>query len=130
MATRRRRLRSIPQDSPTSRALLPRPTFRLQKGAFQTTQNGPLNAFISIINPFAGVLNPQKSLVYSSYLGGSGTFTVSGFPVGEQPAGIAIGRGGEICVAGSTASLDFPVTPHAFQLTNNNTTTRLGPMPF
>jgi hypothetical protein len=102
------------------------PDFPVTKGAFQTSLKGPANAFVSVVNPFAGPLAGQQSLVYSSYLGGSDSLENSGIAVADEPAGIAIGSNGEIYVAGTTASLDFPVTPHAFQLTNNNTTYQAG----
>jgi hypothetical protein len=60
---------------------------------------------------FVGVLDPsqsgQASLVYGSYLGGSGG--------GEVGKGIAVDAYGMCYVTGDTSSLDFPVTPGAFQ---------------
>ena len=49
-----------------------------------------------------------QSLVYATYVGGHGCDSV---------AGIAVDSSGAAYVAGSTQSLDFPVTPGAFQST-------------
>ena len=50
-------------------------------------------------------------LVYSTYLGGSGA---------ETAQAIAVDAAGNAYVAGYTNSLDFPVTPGAFQTTSNS----------
>ena len=67
------------------------------------TANG--NAFIVKLNPS---LSGAASLVYSTYLGGTGG--------GEQGNGIAV-RGGNIHVTGSAHSTDFPTTGGAYQPT-------------
>ncbi len=54
-----------------------------------------------------------KSLVYSTYLGGSSCIT-PGF-CGDAGLGIAVDSAGSAYVAGSTGSPDFPTTPGAFQ---------------
>jgi hypothetical protein len=64
---------------------------------------GAQNIFISKINP---TLAGTAQLVYSVYLGGSGTDSLSG---------IAVDAAFSIYVAGSTTSSDFPTTPNAFQ---------------
>lgn len=71
------------------------PDFPIVAGAFQTTfGGGNADAFVTEINP-AGT-----TLIYSSYLGGTGT------DVGN---GIAIDTSGSAYVAGQTCSLDFPL---------------------
>jgi hypothetical protein len=81
--------------------------FPTTPGAFQTTYGGNGDAFVSKLNA-AG-----SALLYSTYLGGSGpddiTISVSGF--------IAVDGSGSAYVTGGTASLNFPITPGAFQTT-------------
>src|SRR5439155_5058406 len=73
------------------------------KGAFQTAfGGGGSDAFVTKLNP-AG--SGASDLVYSTYLGGSGSDT--GF-------GIALGASGNAYVTGSTDSADFPTTAGAF----------------
>ena len=65
-------------------------------GAFQNTYGGGgLNAFVTNVNA-AG-----SALVYSSYLGGSGTS-------GDQGLGIAVDSSGSAYLTGSTDSSNFP----------------------
>ncbi|MGC9194536.1 MAG: SBBP repeat-containing protein [Syntrophobacteraceae bacterium] len=79
------------------------PDFPVVSGAFQSTlYSSYSNAFITEITP------DGSSLVYSTYLGGSGTN-------GDAAYGIAIDPSGNAYVAGATSSADFPVTPGAFQ---------------
>ncbi|VVB67772.1 Beta-propeller repeat protein [uncultured archaeon] len=73
------------------------------KNAYQDTIGGTENAFVAELSP-AG-----KKLLYSTYLGGIGTFQI-GF-------GIAIDDRGNIYVAGVTDSTNFP-TKNAFQSAN------------
>jgi hypothetical protein len=88
--------------------------FPITTNAFQTTNrniaNG--NAFISKINTNS---SGTASLVYSSYLGGSGSG--NGW---DEGTGIAIDSAGNGYITGYTASSDFPVTSNALS------TTRLG----
>jgi len=81
--------------------------FPTTSGAYQTTNKsaaigGPA-AFVTELNP-AG-----SSLVYSTYLGGSGR---------DGALGIAIDSSGDAYVDGATGSTDFPVTSGAYQTTN------------
>jgi len=79
--------------------------FPITPGAFQTSDH-PNNAVA-----FVTKLNPSGSaLVYSTYLGGSG---------GDGASGIAIDGAGNAYLSGGTGSTDFPITPDAFQSTNN-----------
>jgi len=75
--------------------------FPVTPDALDPTRNGD-DAFVAKLNP-AGT-----NLVYSTYLGGSG---------GEWAAGIAIDSAGHAYVAGTTTSVNFPVTPGAFDAT-------------
>jgi hypothetical protein len=54
------------------------------------------------------VIDP--GLVYSTFLGGT---------IGEEPGGIAIDEDGSTYVMGNSDSPDFPVTPGAYNTTNN-----------
>ncbi len=72
-------------------------------GAFQTALKG-----LGSSDAFVTKLSPNGSaLVYSTYLGGSGTDTSSG---------IAVDSSGSAYVTGSTSSNDFPVTLGSFQV--------------
>jgi hypothetical protein len=85
--------------------------FPVTKGAFQTTNAGAAN-FNS--TGFAAKLKPSASgaasLVYSTFLGGSG---------GDQPTAPALDSSGDLYIPGVTASSDFPVTSNAYQSSNN-----------
>jgi len=61
-------------------------------------------AFVTEINPAA--LTGAASLVFSSYLGGSGTGTSVLF--GDDAFGLAFGGSNEVFVVGTTTSTDFP----------------------
>ncbi|MGH7812452.1 MAG: SBBP repeat-containing protein [Candidatus Binataceae bacterium] len=76
------------------------------KNAFQSTcpslAGGCISAFVTELNP---ATSGTSSLVYSTYLGGSG---------GDIGQGIAIGLSGNAYVTGVTESTDFP-TKNAYQ---------------
>jgi hypothetical protein len=76
--------------------------FPVTPGAFQTTFSGNEDAYVTKFSPNGG------SLVYSTYLGGSGT-----------DRGFGISLDDEYCayVTGQTNSINFPITPGAFQTT-------------
>jgi hypothetical protein len=76
--------------------------FPTTAGAFQTTLNGVIDAFVTKLNA-AG-----SSLIYSTYLGGSGL---------ETGYGVAVDSSGNAYVAGDTSSSNFPTTLGAFQTT-------------
>ena len=71
-------------------------------GAFDTTHNGNIDAFVTKLNP-AG-----SALVYSTFLGGSND---------EFGRGIAVDSSGSAYVTGITASPNFPTTVGAFDAT-------------
>ncbi|HYX54033.1 MAG TPA: SBBP repeat-containing protein [Candidatus Limnocylindrales bacterium] len=87
-------------------------TFPTTSGAFDRTfgggtcntfGSGPcLDSFVSKISSGGG------TLIYSTYLGGSGSDGISG---------LAINSAGMAFVTGSTTSTDFPTTPNAFKRT-------------
>jgi hypothetical protein len=56
-----------------------------------------------------------KSLVYSTYIGGTEAQNV-----GDISSGIAVDASGDVYICGTTDSLDYPTTPGAFQRTNIN----------
>lgn len=79
---------------------------------FQPAAGGAaVNAFIAQIN---STLGGSSSLIYSSYLGGSGTSSGGG----DQGNGIALDGNNNAYIVGTTGSLDFPVSSGAFQTTN------------
>ena len=78
-------------------------------GAFQTTNHdinqAKLNAFVA---RFDTTKSGAASLIYSTYLGGSGS-------IGDQAFAIAVDSQKQAYIAGHTSSNDFPVTPGAPQ---------------
>jgi hypothetical protein len=86
-------------------------------GAFQRAYGGGGDAFVAKFNP---ALSGAASLVYSTYLGGSGAdgFMASGgaLTAPQTNGGIAVDSAGNAYVTGSTASINFPTTPGAFQV--------------
>ena len=79
-------------------------SFPTTAGAYDTTANGPFEAFVAKLDPTGG------SLVYSTYLGGGGS---------DYGDCIAVDAAGNAFVAGWTSSTDFPVTGGAFDSTHN-----------
>jgi len=79
--------------------------FPTTPGAFDTTHNGGYDAFVARLSPSG------SSLVYSTFLGGSG---------GEDRA-FALARDAQdvVTIAGRTDSANFPTTPGAFDTTPN-----------
>jgi hypothetical protein len=93
--------------------------FPVTQGAYQAQNNG---ASTAATNAFVAKLNPAgSSLLYSTYLGGSGTPCPSNLAVGydgDTGLALAVDSSGDAYVAGVTFSMDFPVTQSAFQTTN------------
>ena len=89
--------------------------FPVTPGAYQTTNhaagNGRSNVFVAKMNPTG------TALVYSTYLGGSGgKANTYGGDIGNA---LAVDSLGDAFVVGETFTNDFPITPGAFQATNN-----------
>jgi uncharacterized protein (TIGR03437 family) len=80
------------------------PDFPTTQGAFQTKLPAPIGIFVSKIAPSGA------SLVYSTFLGSTGSSEASGMTIKVDSQRDAI-------VLGVTAANNFPVTPGAFQLT-------------
>lgn len=96
--------------------------FPVTPGAVQTKLASTLssNAYIAKLNPSG------SSLVYSTFLGGSGQVQFNIGPAvftGDSATALAVDRAGNAYVAGSAHSADFPVTPGAFQTRNKAATT-------
>ncbi|HTW48519.1 MAG TPA: SBBP repeat-containing protein [Acidobacteriaceae bacterium] len=93
----------------------PASDFPVTQGAYQT-QNNEVGNFAA--NAFVTELNPAgTALVYSTYLGGSGS---------DSASGIAVDSAGNAYVTGTTGSTDFPVTTGAFQTVNQGANSPLG----
>jgi hypothetical protein len=78
--------------------------FPTSPGAFQTSMKASVNAFVSKLNP------PGTTLVYSTFLGGSGIG-------GDAANSVAVDAAGDAIVVGAAGTADFPTTPGAFQRT-------------
>ena len=78
--------------------------FPATPGAFDTSHNGAYDVFIAKLSP------DGASLVWATYLGGSGD---------DVAAGIAVDGAGAVYVVGYTESGDFPTTPGAFDESHN-----------
>jgi uncharacterized protein (TIGR03437 family) len=74
--------------------------FPVTSGAFQSTLKGTQNAFVAKIG------SPGGALIYSTYLGGSGS---------DEGVGIAVDKSGAAYITGDTSSANFPVTPGVYQ---------------
>ncbi len=79
--------------------------FPTTPGAFQTSYNGG-GFYMGFV---AKIATSGNALVFSTYLGGSGESTAESIRVDDA---------GNINVAGITHSIDFPITPSAFQAIN------------
>jgi hypothetical protein len=73
--------------------------FPTTAGAFDRTQNGAFDVFVTKLNA-AG-----SALVFSTFLGGSGF---------DSAGGLGIDSAGNSYVSGGSGSVDFPTTPGAF----------------
>jgi len=80
--------------------------FPVTAGAFQTTYNG------TILSAFVTALDRSGGLIYSTFLGGPG-----GYSIGSA---IAVNGSGNAYITGRTSAANFPVTQGAY-LTNPGT---------
>jgi PASTA domain/Beta-propeller repeat len=78
------------------------PDFPTTAGAFDTTLDGPVDAFVTKLSATGAALG------YSTYLGGSGN---------DHGDGIALDSAGSAYVTGQTDSTQFPTTAGAFDTT-------------
>jgi hypothetical protein len=79
------------------------PDYDVTLGAFQTTNGGGYDVFVTKLNATG------TALVYSTYIGGS---------YDDEGYGIAVDGSGNAYVTGKTSSSDYDVTPGAFQTTS------------
>ena len=87
--------------------------FPVTPGAFQTTYGGNTDAFVTKFT------SNGSSLIYSTYVGGSGF---------ESDNFISLDTEGCAYITGRTTSADFPFTPGAFQTTSGSIyVTKLAP---
>jgi hypothetical protein len=82
--------------------------FPTTSGAYQTSQHGTSNVFVSKIK------SDGSTLMYSTYVGGSGN-------PGDAGNAIAVDGSGNAYVTGGTNSTDFPHSNGAFQTALNGT---------
>ncbi len=75
------------------------------------TQSGFSEPFLSELDP---TRSGASSLVYSTYLGGSGGARTSSGTFNDVAYGIAVDGAGHPYVTGEAASRDFPTTPNAY----------------
>jgi hypothetical protein len=80
-------------------------------GAFDTSHNGALDAFVTKLN------STGSALLYSTYLGGSSS-DLGGTEL-DYGSGIAVDGTGAAYVTGQTRASDFPTTLGAFDTTYN-----------
>jgi hypothetical protein len=73
--------------------------FPTTAGAFDRTENGAFDVFVTKLN------TTGSALVYSTFLGGSGF---------DSAGGLALDAAGNAYVSGGAGSVDFPTTPGAF----------------
>lgn len=77
------------------------PDLPVTSGVYQPRLAGTQNLFLAKVDPTGAVL-------FATYLGGSGA---------DVPNQLAIDRAGNIVLAGSTTSLDFPTTANSYEPT-------------
>lgn len=78
--------------------------FPTTPGVLDTNLDGTSDAFVTKVSPTG------DSLIYSSFLGGSGV---------EWGYGIAVDLNGNALVTGGTSSTNFPITPMAYDVSQN-----------
>lgn len=85
--------------------------FPTSKSAYDRSYNGYADGIVSILSKDLG------KLVASTYLGGQGGDSIGGYSSDDFGDALAIDAKGYIYVGGATGSLDFPVTPDAYDHT-------------
>ena len=75
--------------------------FPVTNGSVRT---GTRNVFVAKLNPSTPL--PLSQLIYATYIGGTGA---------DDTAGVAVDSNGQVFVAGSTTSTNYPTTAGAFQ---------------
>ena len=87
--------------------------------AFQAipTDSADGNAFLTRIDT---TKSGASSLIYSTYLGGTGAnaLAVGGIGLADSGSGVAADSSGNAYIAGATTSTDFPTTTNGFQQTS------------
>jgi hypothetical protein len=78
--------------------------FPVRVGSYDLTHNGDVDTFCTKVDATGGLL------VYSTYIGGS---------LGDFGHGVVVDSVGNAFITGGTKSLDYPVTPGAFDTTQN-----------
>jgi hypothetical protein len=81
--------------------------FPTSTGAYDTTQNGGYDGFVSRLDP---TRSGSAQLVYSTYLGGSGW---------DHVRALSVDASGVVTVAGYSSSPKFPTTGGAYDTTHN-----------
>ena len=94
----------------TGSANLPTTASALMPTAPSGVSNGRGTGFLARLDTTA---SGEQSLVYSTFLGGSGSTSCGG----DEGVGVALGPGNKAYVTGYTCSSDFPVTTGAYQPT-------------
>jgi uncharacterized protein (TIGR03437 family) len=94
------------------------PDFPVSSAAVQSANKAAItnsagSAFISQLNPSGTALG------YSTFLGGSGLVTSAGQALGDAVYALTLNSAGNVYVAGTARSADFPITQGALQTTNN-----------
>lgn len=90
-------------------------------GAYQTTFNGGNGNYPPGTDITITKFNPSgTNLIYSTYLGGSAN---------ESPHSLVVDTNNNLFILGTTSSLNFPVTPSAFDTSFNGGTSYSGTIP-
>jgi uncharacterized repeat protein (TIGR01451 family) len=84
--------------------------FDITPGAYQSTYGGGSSSYYGYGDAFATKVDPSgTSLIYSTYIGGTG----------DDPSfGIDLASSGEVYLTGSTTSVNFPTTPGVVRVGN------------
>ncbi|MGC9516166.1 MAG: SBBP repeat-containing protein [Methanomicrobiales archaeon] len=86
-------------------------------GAYQTSKAGYIDAFVTIIAPRS---QGSNDLLYSTYIGGSSTYT--GSLANNRSHSLDIDALGNVYITGYTDASNYPTTPGAYQTIKAGTT--------